>query len=110
MLLWSLNETAKQLGGVSVRTVRRMVEQRELSSCPVRGRVLVVPESVHAFVASKTQQAHNPECVGSVAWKGNDPCYENAKAHRTGGQITPMQAAKELDALLEQKTKRKQKR
>jgi hypothetical protein len=110
MLLWSLEETAKQLGGVSVRTIRRMLEQRKIMPVYVLGRVLVAVDSVNAFVASQAQQVHNPECVGSVAWKGNDPCYENAKAHRTGGQTTPMQAAKELDALLEQVTRRKLKR
>ena len=110
MLLWSLNETAKQLGGVSIRSVRRMVERGELSLVRVGRLVRVVPESVQAYVASRTQQAHNPECVGSVAWKGNDPCYENAKVRRTGVQTTPMQAAKELDALLARPTGRKQKR
>lgn len=110
MLLWSLEETAKQLGGVSVRTIRRMLEQRKLLPVRVQGRVCVEVDSVNAYVASQTQQAHNSDCVGSVAWKGNDPCYENAKAHRTGGQTTPMQAAKELDVLLAQLTKRKPKR
>src|SRR5450756_1164796 len=107
MMLWSLNETAKQLGGVSVRSVRRMVERGELSLVRVGRLVRIVPESVYAYVAGNTQQAHNSDCVGSLAWKGNEPCYTNAKAHRTGMQTTSTQPAKELDALLAQLTKRK---
>lgn len=110
MLLWTLNETAQQLGGVSIRTVRRMVDRGEIS--PVRvGRLLrILPESVHAFVAAQTEQAHNLPRVGSVAWKGIEPCYTNAKAHRSGGLATPTQQARELDDLLAQLTSRKQKR
>lgn len=107
MLLWSLEETARQLGGVSIRTVRRMVERGEIFSVHVGRLVRVVPDSVHAFVASHTQQAHNFECVGSVAWKGNEPCYTNAIKHRTGMQTTQTAPAKELDVLLAQLTKRK---
>jgi excisionase family DNA binding protein len=109
MLLWSLNETAQQLGGISIRSVRRMVERGELSLVRVGRLVKIVPESVYAFVESRAVPAHNLDCVGSVAWKGNEPCYTNAKAHRTGMQTTPTHPAKELDALLAQLTKRKQK-
>lgn len=109
MLLWSLEETARQLGGVSIRSVRRMVERGEILSVHVGRLVRVVPDSVLAFVASHAQQAHNFACVGSVAWKGNNPCYTDAKVHRTGGQTTPTQTAKELDALLGQLTKGKPK-
>lgn len=109
MLLWTFKETATQLGGVSERSVRRMVERGELSLVRVGRLVRIVPESVHAFVAGQAGQAHNSACVGSLAWKGIDPCYINAKAHRTGMQTTPTQPAKELDALLAQLTKRKQK-
>lgn len=110
MLLWSLEETARQLGGVSIRTVRRMAERGEILSAHV-GRLLKIrSESVHAFVDGQTKQAHNSGCVGSLVWKGNDPCYTNAKARRTGGQGSPTQQAVQLDALLEQLTSGKQKR
>lgn len=32
VLLWDLTETARQLGGVSVRTVRRLIERGELKA------------------------------------------------------------------------------
>jgi len=44
MLFWSLDETAKQLGGVSIRSVRRMVERREIRSVHIGRLVRVVPE------------------------------------------------------------------
>ena len=72
--------------------------------------VKIVAESVNAFVENRTVQAHNLARVGSLVWKGNDPCYTNAKVHLTGGQNTPTQPAKELDALLEQLTSGKPKR
>src|SRR5450759_4131021 len=107
MLLWSLDETARQLGGISIRFVRRMVERGEILSVYVGRLVRIRPESVYAFVELQTEQVHNSGCVGSLAWKGIDPCYTNAKAHRTGMQTTPTHPAKELDALLIQLTKRK---
>ena len=110
MLLWSLDETARQLGGVSIRTVRRMVERGEIISVRVGRLVKIQVESVLAYVASKAVPAHNSSCVGSLAWKGNDPCHTDAKAHLIGGQSLPTQAARELDVLLAQLTKRKLKR
>ena len=47
-LLWSLEETAKQLGDVSVRTVRRLIERRQLEAVKIGRRCLVVPASVTA--------------------------------------------------------------
>src|SRR5271169_5662153 len=108
MLLWTLSETALQLGGVSIRHVRRMLERREISYVRVGRLVKVVPESVHEYVASRMVPAHNHARVGPLALKGDDQCYTNAKTHRTGGQATPTQPAKELDVLLIQLTKRKQ--
>ena len=110
MLLWSLDETARQLGGVSNRTVRRMVERGGIASVHVGRLVWIVPDSVREFVACNAGQVHNSPRVGSLAWKGIDPCYTNAKAHLTGGQSTPTQPERELDALLEQLTGGKQMR
>ena len=108
-MLWSVDKAAKELA-VSPRTIRRLLNSGKIARVNVMGAVRIQPESVEAFVARNTVQVDNSPGVGSVAWKGNDPCYENAKARRTGGQTTPMQAAKELDALLEQKIGRKLKR
>lgn len=77
MLLWTYEETARQLGGVSPRTVRRMVESGKISRVRVRGLVRILADSVLAYVACNTSQVHNIPRVGSLAWKGDDPCYTN---------------------------------
>ena len=40
-LLWDLNETARQLGSVSTRTVQRLIKRGELRSVQVLRRVKV---------------------------------------------------------------------
>ncbi len=49
-LLWDLAETARQLGGVSTRTVRRLVQQQKIAGARVRSCVMVRPESVRAYL------------------------------------------------------------
>ena len=109
MLLWSLDETARQLGGVSISSVRRMVERGDISSVHVGRLVRVVPESVQTYVACNASQVHNSPRVGSVACKGDDPCHTEEKTHLIGGSSTPTQAANQLTDLLEQLTAKKQK-
>ena len=38
MLLWNLDETARQLGGVSTRTVRRLLQRGELPTVRIGAR------------------------------------------------------------------------
>lgn len=128
-LLWSLEETAYQLGGISKSTVRRLIHQGELSSCRVGLRLLRIPaDSVLAYidrvvtpvlhakrvsavmsqdVAVVTQQAENLDCAESVACKELKPCHIDEKIHPTGGLNTPTQAANQLTNLLEQLTGKK---
>lgn len=109
MLLWSLAETARQLG-ISKRTVQRLVEHGELPSCRI-GRLIRIPsDSVREYVARMTLGAHNSTCAESVAWKGATPCHTDERTRRIGGSVTVMQPAKELDVLLERLTAAKRKR
>ena len=63
-LLWSLAEAGRQLGGVSARTVRRMVERGELPSVRV-GRLVRVPAgAVQQWVETRMAHAHNGRCAG----------------------------------------------
>ena len=41
-LLWNLDEAARQLGGLSIRTVRRLIERGELPVVRI-GRAVRVP-------------------------------------------------------------------
>lgn len=108
-LLWSFKEAARQLGGVSIRTVRRMIERGEIPAVRL-GRLVRIPaDAIRAWVAQKSGQAHNPSCAELVAWKGVEPCHTSERIAQTGGRPILTQAASELDALLAQLTERKRK-
>jgi len=110
ILLWSLDEVARQLGGVSVRMVRRLIDSGDLPICRV-GRLVRIPsDSVRDYISRMTEEAHNRHCTESVTWKGNLPCHTDAKTRRTGGSNTPTQAANQLIDLLKQLTPAKQRR
>jgi excisionase family DNA binding protein len=46
VLLWTVDEAARQLGGVSARTVRRMLATGELPKVKVRGAVRIPAQAV----------------------------------------------------------------
>lgn len=109
-LLWSLVEASKQLGNVSVRTVRRLVARGDLPSVRV-GRLVRIPSAaVHNWIAQNSITTHNQNCVEPEAWKGIKPCYTNAQTRNIGGSVLPMQAAKELGVLLALPIEKKRKR
>ena len=109
-LLWDLNETARQLGSVSTRTVQRLIKRGELRSVQVLRRVKVQASSVRSYVDRNMQPAHNLTGVGPAVQKGDSTCHTVAKTVPSGGFRTSTQAAKELGVLLEQRTERRQKR
>jgi len=103
-LAYGLREAAEKLGGVSVRSVQRLVGRGALPTV----RVLIPAEALRAFVAS-ADPTHNSARAESVAWKESKPWHTDARTHRTGGSSTPTQAARELTGLLAQLTARKHK-
>ena len=110
MLLWSLNEAAQQLGGVSRRTVQRLIARGDLPVVRVGLRLVRVPsEAVREYVAARTKTADNRTCAEPAAWKGVISCQPSAKIHRSTELVTPTQAAQELDVLLERLTTKKRK-
>ena len=122
-LLWNLNETARQLGGISTRTVRRLVAAGELTRVRIGRRVLIPDQSIQAYIERNMYLAHNDDCVGPDVQQSMETstCQENAKTEtrtvftgvrtrRTGGLVSPTQAAKDLAAVLELPTERKRKR
>jgi excisionase family DNA binding protein len=106
-----MDEAARQLGDVSPRTVRRMVDRGELPTVKV-GRLVRIPaDAVRGWVENNMRPAHNPECVGQDVQR-RSTCQENAKpetkmvstngkTHRTGGYRSPTRAAAELAKVLE---------
>ncbi|TQF00216.1 MAG: helix-turn-helix domain-containing protein [Spiribacter salinus] len=105
-VLWSLEEAGRQLGDVSTRTVRRMVERGELSAVRVGRRITVPAEAVRAWVERNMDATHNRSRAGSDVREAST-CRESAKretrtvstgarTRRNGGRATPTQAASEL--------------
>ena len=106
-LVWDKRTVAKKLS-VSERTVTRLVDRGKLA-CVHIGRSIRIPvDSVHKLLDSPALKGDNHSRVGSAVPE-KSICHINAKTVRIGGQRSPTQAAKELDALLELPTARKRK-
>ena len=84
MLLWSIREVALQLGGVSTRTVQRLIKRGELAFVPVGRLMRVPPGSVQDWIARNLKQAHNQPCAVSVAWKEFTPCHTDETTRQSG--------------------------
>ncbi|UZR29034.1 helix-turn-helix domain-containing protein [Methylococcus mesophilus] len=113
-ILWSFDETARQLGNVSIRTVRRMIDRGELPTVRIGRRRMIPAEYVHAYVAEQIDLAHNFSRAGNVrqekrTWLNEARGSTGAPIHKRGGQATPTAAAIELAAVLGLQTGKKPK-
>ena len=109
-LLWDLEETARQLGCVSVRTVRRLINSGAIDARLVGRRVMAKAASVRAFVDQGNGAAHNSRCAGKAVHQEESTCRESANAIRTasslvrtrntGGRASRTVAAEQLADLL----------
>ena len=109
-LLWSLQEAARQLGGISTRSVRRMIDAGELPAVPVRRSLKVPVAAVHKWVEQNMLRAHNMSSAGPSVHKEESTCHTVAKIVPYGGQVTQTTAGKELDDLLKPQSERRRKR
>ncbi len=71
-LLWNLDEAARQLGNVSTRTVRRMLERGELPVVRVGRSVRIPAQAVRSWVDLNMANAHNLRVRGAKCAKGGD--------------------------------------
>ncbi|MCG6862921.1 MAG: helix-turn-helix domain-containing protein [Chromatiaceae bacterium] len=119
-LLWSLEEAARQLGGISTRTVRRLLEAGEIEPRRVGRRLLVCAASVRIYVDRSGPAGQNSGRAGRDV-REESTCLESAKRgtrmvsiggriRRTGGRRTRTQAAEELAKVLELPTDKKPRR
>jgi excisionase family DNA binding protein len=109
-LLWDLEETARQLGRVSVRTVRRLINSGSIDAQRVGRRVMVKVASVRAFVDRENGAVHNCSCAGKAVHQEESTCRESANVTRTvsslaqirhiGGRASRTAAAEQLADLL----------
>jgi excisionase family DNA binding protein len=88
-LLWKLEEAAKQLGGVSTRTVQRMIQSGELPSVLVRRTVKVPAASVLEWVERNMRNSHNGTCVQQAVQRNAEKstCQSAREETRTGFTI-----------------------
>lgn len=114
-LLLDLPEAARRLGGLSTRTVRRLIERGELHGHRIGRRLLVSVSSIHELIDRALLPAHNFERVGRNVPE-NSTCRDvdktamgsmNGRTPRTTGRRMSTPAAHELGALLEFKNPRK---
>ena len=104
-LLLTIREAAEQLR-VSTRTVHRLIHAGELPTVPVRRSLRIRRDDLRAYVDGLTAKPHNAGRAGPAVRK-ESTCHTDAKTVPLGGCRTPIQVAKELDALLGQRTERK---
>ncbi len=118
VLLWDLDETARQLGGISIRTLRRMIDAGEFPYVSVRRSIKIPAISVQKWVDQNMSKAHNLICAGPSVQKEKSTCQKSAKTgtrmvsineriRNSGGLVSPTQAAKELGAVLELRAAKK---
>jgi len=112
-LLWDLSETARQLGGVSTRTVQRLIGAGEINARRVGRRLMVRVDSVRAYLDQEMLDKHNSGCAGKAVLKreGGSTCRESAsetrmasspgRTRRSGGRALRTDAADQLAVLLE---------
>ena len=77
-LLYSIDAAATQLGCVSARTVRRLIETGELPSVKVRGRVLIPAAALTEWVTNAMSATHNARRAGHRPQE-TTTCPTNAK-------------------------------
>ncbi|MBX7246354.1 MAG: helix-turn-helix domain-containing protein [Candidatus Sumerlaeaceae bacterium] len=89
-LLWSIRETAAQLGGVSVRTIERMIDDGELPVIYIRKRKMIAADIVRQWLAAQNERAR-------ARMEETRPCREktamastNNRGRRTGTEVIPM--------------------
>jgi excisionase family DNA binding protein len=110
-LLWDLSETARQLGGISTRTVRRMLDRGELTAHRLGRRLMIRADSVRGYLDLCTPSLHNSGHAGKAVLPLEDStCRKSvnaiktgsspARIRRTGGRATRMEAANRLADLL----------
>jgi hypothetical protein len=109
-LLWNIAETARQLGGMTPRTVWRLIAAEKLVPVRIGRRTFVEVQSVTALVESlRMQNNRGDNPAGAAVREGT--CRDTAeeiktgstsgRTCRTGGRHSQMDAAVRLAAALE---------
>ena len=104
---WKVQKIATELS-VSVKTVKRLIDDGVLPVVRIRGCIRVPKQAVLDWLESQTR--YNSMCVGSAV-QGVRTCHISASKREvkagSGGYRSPMQTASELESLLERRKRRK---
>lgn len=98
-LLWNLDEAARQLGGISTKTVRRLAQQGAFPLVKV-GRRALIPALAVANWVNNNQQARPAQ--------ENEPCHSTNEAV-SGGSASRHQTATSYGKLLKLPTEGRRK-
>ena len=99
---WKVQKIATELS-VSVKTVKRLIDDGVLPVVRIRGCIRVPKQAVLDWLKGETR--YNSRCAGSAV-QGASTCHISASKREvkasSGGHRSPMQTASELESLLEQ--------
>ena len=100
---WKVQKIATELS-VSVKTVKRLIDDGVLPVVRIRGCIRVPKQAVLDWVKSQTR--YNSGCAGSAV-QGASTCHISASKREvkasSGGHRSPTHTANELGSLLEQR-------
>ena len=104
---WKVQKIATELS-VSVKTVKRLIDDGVLPVVRIRGCIRVPKQAVLDWIEAQTR--YNSGCAGSVV-QGASTCHISASKREvkasSGGHRSPTQTVNELESLLEQRKKGK---
>ena len=102
-----MQEIATELS-VSVKTVKRLIDDGELPVVRIRGCIRVPKQAVLDWLKGETR--YNSRCAGSAV-QGASTCHISASKKEvkagSGGHRSPTHTANELGSLLEQRKRGK---
>ncbi|MFZ4790849.1 MAG: hypothetical protein ACOYMW_08160 [Candidatus Competibacteraceae bacterium] len=100
-LLWNLDEAARQLGGVSIRTIERMIADGEFSVIYIRKRRMIAAEIVRQWLVAQNESARARLEKTPCSREKTATASTNNRGRRTGTQVIAMHkgnAAAEVQA------------
>ena len=104
---WKVQKIATELS-VSVKTVKRLIDDGELPVVRIRGCIRVPKQAVLDWLKGETR--YNSRCAGSAV-QGASTCHISASKKEvkavSGGYRSPTHTANELGSLLEQRKRGK---
>lgn len=111
-MLWSIDKTTRKLGGISRRTLCRLLDEGVILEKYIKGRRMVVKQSVKKYIDNISNNNQNRGAGNAI--DGAISCQPQVKTASTDVKIVNTSGVrlsestvKELDALLKPQTRMK---